>query len=1494
MKSSHKSSLLVITITILLLLSYLPLFMQNVSGQQASSNEGNLYIQSGTTFVINQSTIDPLTGKSGQFGMSGSLYVNSSATLVIDNATLYFRQDVLHHYRMFVNGTLIMNNAVIETSFNAVDPYLPLNISFYKANVITNKAYFLFPGTVYFYESTILLKNTYFNKLNGIPSQLSYDNVTDSSPTPSFYYSTGYLDNVYFENMFHPNPIGNIYFINSTSSNTPKNISAGSAPVTIYPSTISNSYPGETLISGIRINITYISNSNATISLFADGKSVPLLNSTLKSSYGTLNSTSLSSTSISELKLSQLTNTNLYVVIKDTSKSGYFNIEKVNFSLSTNDTFDYYGGNSTFDFNMYSSQIYGMNVFIDSNFLPSKILNGEEPNIKNNILLEDSSDLYVVNLTVSGNVSQSGYLNTSPPFIVDPTSQVNIYRFADINAQNSQGYAIGGLKISAEETWPVDYPNAQAYSNLASSYNENLQSILVSKGFIPSNFNYTIQGKAVIPLLTDIFTNSTYPNTLIMGHYELLMPGGEFDNITFPSFPSLSSSSNNVRFNITYDSPFVYYHLNSIPQFINGNSISVGVTATSYGGSLSGAFVLLNNKTQLTTYPVSLKDNISQNVNIPYTDDLSPGNYTLSLEFVSGQVYASIPPLNFNITSFSNVNLVSSAYLYPKYEIDGNVVSGYPSNLTVIVKNLGNQSSGVVKINVSVTTPNGHSYVYPLMAVINGKSIFNTTLEVPAVNVSTAGPLNVKVSAYTSNGVIPFSTNGENYSSSYTIIPKPNVFVVSTLFNQAYLYGLNATGNVILTSNEPVSNITLNIALNGNIMSIEIPAINGNTEIPVSIPYSYLNLGENNVSIYINNSRQSYISTGTRQNISILVEKNYGFYIQNVQFVLDSNITNYLNGSLFFTVNSYGSFSTTTVPVEVLYNGIQVFQNNEPVNSPVQVQLNLSYSPTMNFEIVANYNFEYPSSYTYYPYMYYNSTVKYPYFYTSYSFPSQIENGSSIKGYFNIGALYNYYSNDTKLFYYLGDNLVANEYLGNLSPGFSNTINFNIPTTSITNIMDGLSVISYDTYVIIKDSETGYFGIKINTGTITFYEKPNYVVSNLTVLVNNHNSTTVYAGESFIARFMVTNNGGTAFSGDIPYEIVGVGNSSNTIFYKGSTNETIYPGTSIIISTPSIPTKSSFKGSLWVYFNYNNTVNTKVEGAINSSIGFEIINPKLIFIITPIYSSISTGSVETLNIKAINSNNSQPWQTNVTILVEKGSKIVESIKGRTNSFGVFVFSFKVVASGNYNVVVAYIGPHGIQQQSYSNVFAVKPKPFEVPSYVYIAVIIVVIIVAFVFVMNYFRNKTAGLVQCSVCGAILPENATKCPRCGTEFEKDRVKCSECGSWIPEDSKYCPNCGALFINKESPDYSGMVKLKAEYESFLSPYRQKAKAILGDKMNELEFQNWWRNNPEYKSFKQWIMEKGMSPEEASVSDKQNQEVDLKIDKKKKGFLKRRNKKE
>jgi ribosomal protein L40E len=95
-------------------------------------------------------------------------------------------------------------------------------------------------------------------------------------------------------------------------------------------------------------------------------------------------------------------------------------------------------------------------------------------------------------------------------------------------------------------------------------------------------------------------------------------------------------------------------------------------------------------------------------------------------------------------------------------------------------------------------------------------------------------------------------------------------------------------------------------------------------------------------------------------------------------------------------------------------------------------------------------------------------------------------------------------------------------------------------------------------------------------------------------------------------------------------------------------------------------------------------------------------------------------------------------------------------------------------------------------------FKAKPKDTGPSMFLIIIIAVVIIIVAAVAgIFLFLRMKTWGtVVECGECGAFIPENASKCPKCGTEFETEVVKCSECDAWIPALATECPKCGVEF--------------------------------------------------------------------------------------------------
>jgi len=114
-----------------------------------------------------------------------------------------------------------------------------------------------------------------------------------------------------------------------------------------------------------------------------------------------------------------------------------------------------------------------------------------------------------------------------------------------------------------------------------------------------------------------------------------------------------------------------------------------------------------------------------------------------------------------------------------------------------------------------------------------------------------------------------------------------------------------------------------------------------------------------------------------------------------------------------------------------------------------------------------------------------------------------------------------------------------------------------------------------------------------------------------------------------------------------------------------------------------------------------------------------------------------------------------------------------------------------------------------------------------------------------------------MVECGECGAFIPEDATSCPKCGVEFEKDMAKCSNCQAWIPVDVKQCPECGVEFATGEVEMADYQEKMRLQYDEVVAKFKEEASQQLGRALSDREFQEWWRKQPTFLTFEDWLRE-------------------------------------
>jgi ribosomal protein L40E len=220
----------------------------------------------------------------------------------------------------------------------------------------------------------------------------------------------------------------------------------------------------------------------------------------------------------------------------------------------------------------------------------------------------------------------------------------------------------------------------------------------------------------------------------------------------------------------------------------------------------------------------------------------------------------------------------------------------------------------------------------------------------------------------------------------------------------------------------------------------------------------------------------------------------------------------------------------------------------------------------------------------------------------------------------------------------------------------------------------------------------------------------------------------------------------------------------------------------------------------------------------------------------------------------------------LTIELRSGTAVVANTTTASQAGGLFLGTIAVPAGiqdGTYTVVIRPSA--GTITQGTRSVNIVTNVPFlnrTVPilglPYWLFFIILAAAAAAIIGVTLYTKVYGLGkMVECGECGAFIPEDATSCPKCGVEFEKDMAKCSNCQAWIPMDVKQCPECGVEFATGqvEMADYKE--KMRLQYDEVVQKFKEEASRQLGRSLADREFQEWWRKQPTFVTFEDWLRE-------------------------------------
>ncbi len=206
-----------------------------------------------------------------------------------------------------------------------------------------------------------------------------------------------------------------------------------------------------------------------------------------------------------------------------------------------------------------------------------------------------------------------------------------------------------------------------------------------------------------------------------------------------------------------------------------------------------------------------------------------------------------------------------------------------------------------------------------------------------------------------------------------------------------------------------------------------------------------------------------------------------------------------------------------------------------------------------------------------------------------------------------------------------------------------------------------------------------------------------------------------------------------------------------------------------------------------------------------------------------------------------------------------------NVSGMTDSSGLYTLPFAIpdVPNGAYMVEVSVQG--GQMFPVTHTITVEKIEPFLLQKVPLIGIqwwlfLIILAAVAGIVIGVTLYWKFYGLgkmVECGECGAFIPEDSTVCPKCGVEFEKDMAKCSNCQAWIPIDVKRCPECGVEFATGEVEMADYQEKMRLQYDEVVLKFKEEASRQLGRALSDREFQEWWRKQPTFVTFEDWLRE-------------------------------------
>jgi subtilase family serine protease/ribosomal protein L40E len=128
-------------------------------------------------FELSELIPSPITGELGVYHMDGNVIVRNGGRLSITNATLDFIQDVNHKYKLTVDdGILVMSNATIMTDVRQLNPYALFGMFVNNSKMeLTNHSVIAFPGDLQITDTETYINDSWITSLSPSLDSANYE-----------------------------------------------------------------------------------------------------------------------------------------------------------------------------------------------------------------------------------------------------------------------------------------------------------------------------------------------------------------------------------------------------------------------------------------------------------------------------------------------------------------------------------------------------------------------------------------------------------------------------------------------------------------------------------------------------------------------------------------------------------------------------------------------------------------------------------------------------------------------------------------------------------------------------------------------------------------------------------------------------------------------------------------------------------------------------------------------------------------------------------------------------------------------------------------------------------------------------------------------------------------------------------------------------------------------------------------------------------------------